>query len=114
MADAAPAVYFFIMAQPPLSLTPKGRGVALAVKVVPGSSRQGVAGRYGEGIKVTVTSKPVDGAANKAVVELLAEILQVPAGHIQIIRGKTHPRKEVLIMGLPAEVIARRLFPDPS
>jgi uncharacterized protein (TIGR00251 family) len=102
------------MAGRSLCLVPKSGGFALAVKVVPGASRRRIAGAYGDGIKVTVTAKPVDGAANEAILKLLGEFLRIPTSQIQITRGQTNPRKEILIMGLPAEAIAQRLFPpDP-
>jgi uncharacterized protein len=97
----------------PLHLTPKSGGFALAVKVVPGASRQRVVGEYGGGIKVMVTAAPQGGAANEAVVELLAEVLGMPRSQIQITRGHTSPRKEVFISGLTAEVIEERLLPCP-
>lgn len=92
-----------------MNLQPKSNGFALAVKVVPGASRNAVAGVYGDGIKVTVTAAPERGAANEAVARLLAEVLGVPLANVQIVRGHTSPRKEVLIVGLDRAVIEQRL-----
>jgi len=97
-----------------LRLVPRSGGFALAVKVVPGASRQRVAGAYGEGIKITLPAKPVDGVANQALLRLLSEVLKIPTSQIQITRGQTNPRKEILIMGLSAETIAQRLFPSEA
>ncbi|MGA2233152.1 MAG: DUF167 domain-containing protein [Tepidisphaeraceae bacterium] len=94
----------------PLHLTLKSDGFALAVKVVPGASRQSVVGEYGGGIKVAVTAAPQAGAANGAVVELLAGALSIPRTQVQITRGQSSPRKEVFISGLAAEVIEQRLL----
>ncbi|MGD0390695.1 MAG: DUF167 domain-containing protein [Tepidisphaeraceae bacterium] len=93
----------------PIQLTAKAGGFALAVKVVPGSSRNRVAGEYGAGIKLTVTQPPEGGAANRAVIALLSELLEIPAAGIRISRGQSSARKEVVITGLPAEVISSRL-----
>ena len=84
-------------------------GFALNVKVVPGASRDRIAGGYGEGIKVTVKQPPEAGAANEAVLKVIATALQVPPSNVQIIRGHTNPRKQVLIVGLTAEQIEARL-----
>jgi len=92
-----------------MKLQPRSNGFALAVKVVPGASRNAVAGTYGDGIKVTVSAAPERGAANDAVIRLLAEALGVPTSSVQIVRGHTSPRKEVLIVGLAAEQIEQRL-----
>lgn len=92
-----------------LRLTPKDGGFTLAVKVVPGASRSRVAGAYGDGIKVTVTAAPERGAANHAVIALLAKMLDLPRTSVQIISGHTSPRKEILITGLDAPSIESRL-----
>ncbi len=93
----------------PIHLTAKSGGLALAVKVVPGSSRNRMAGEYAGGIKLNVAQPPEGGAANRAVIALLAGLLEIPAAGIRISRGESSARKEVIITGLPAEVIASRL-----
>jgi uncharacterized protein YggU (UPF0235/DUF167 family) len=98
------------MAGHSLNLVTKPGGLALAVKVVPRSSRQRIAGEYAGGIKITVTKEPVAGAANQAVIAVLAQSLQISPTQIQIIHGHGSPRKEVLIAGLSAELIQQRLL----
>lgn len=75
----------------------------LAVKVVPGASRDRVAGRYGDGIKVQVSAPPEGGKANRAVCEVLTEVLGLRPGDVQIVRGHGQARKIVQIDGLTAE-----------
>ncbi|MGD1278033.1 MAG: DUF167 domain-containing protein [Tepidisphaeraceae bacterium] len=94
----------------PLQLIQRDAGVVLHVKVVPGSSRDRIVGPYGDGLKITVTKPPEGGAANKAVVTLLAEALGLPARNIQILRGQTGPRKDVFIRGITADALAQRLM----
>lgn len=93
-----------------MKLTPRDGGLALPVKVVPGASRTRIAGPYGNGIKVTVTASPERGAANEAVIDLLAATLQIPRTSVQILTGHTNPRKELLITGLDAISIEHRLM----
>lgn len=95
-------------------LLPHPNGFALAVKVVPGSSRERIVGPYGDGIKLTVTAAPQAGEANVAVIALLADTLQITRANVQILRGHSSPRKEILIIGLTEEVIEQRLLPKPS
>ena len=71
----------------------------LNVKVVPGASRDRVAGRYGDGVKVQVAAPPEDGKANRAVLRVLAEFLGVKADRLRVIRGRTQPRKVIEIDG---------------
>jgi uncharacterized protein (TIGR00251 family) len=94
---------------PSMRLISKPDGIALAIKVVPGSSRQRVVGEYGDGLKITVTAAAERGAANEAVIAVLADSLQIAAANVRIVRGHQSPRKEVLIVGLSAEEIERRL-----
>jgi hypothetical protein len=69
----------------------------LNVKVVPGASRDRVAGKYGDGIKVQVSAPPEGGRANRAVEELLAKALGVKAQQVRVVKGHTQPRKVVEI-----------------
>jgi hypothetical protein len=50
----------------------------LAVKVIPGASRNKVCGWLGETLKVKLSAPPVDGRANDALFEFLAEKLGLP------------------------------------
>jgi uncharacterized protein (TIGR00251 family) len=72
----------------------------LHVKVVPGSSRDRVAGRYGQGVKVQVSAPPEDGKANKAVIAVLAEALGVKPGQVTLVRGHAQPRKVFEVAGV--------------
>jgi uncharacterized protein (TIGR00251 family) len=92
----------------PLTNDPSG-GVRLALKVVPGASRDRVVGPLGDALKVAVAKPPADGAANKAVVKLLAAHLGVAESAVTITRGHTNPRKEVLVSGITVEELATRL-----
>jgi hypothetical protein len=80
----------------------------LSIKVVPGASRDRVAGRLGDAIKVQVSAPPEGGKANRAVVELLAGVLGVRANQVRVIKGHTQSRKVVQVDGLAqADVDAR-------
>ena len=81
----------------------------LQVKVVPGASRSRVAGRYDEGVKVQVSAAPEKGKANQAVVQVLAEWLEIKPSMIQIVSGLTQPRKTVRIGGVAQSDLAERM-----
>ena len=93
-----------------MKLFPHSNGLILHVKVVPGASRDRIAGAYGEGIKVTVAKPPQAGAANEAVIEVIAAAQQIQPSNVQILRGHTNPRKQVLIVGVAAAQIEQRLL----
>src|SRR5436305_5825761 len=92
-----------------IQLTECDGGIALAIKVVPGASRDRIAGEYAGGIKVTVSKAPEAGAANKAVIALLADTFGIAASAIEIMRGHTNPRKKVLIRGVSLIHVRQRL-----
>ncbi len=83
--------------------------VHLHLKVVPGASRAGLAGRYADRLKLRVTAPAESGKANKAVLALLASTLGVPSQDLELVRGASAPLKTVAIRGLDAAAVARRL-----
>ena len=81
----------------------------LPIKVVPGSSRTGIAGWLGETLKVRVTAPPERGKANAAVEATISEALGVSAECVRIVTGQTSARKVVEITGLTESEVYRRL-----
>jgi uncharacterized protein (TIGR00251 family) len=93
----------------PIKVTEQNGGVRLMLKVVPGASRDRIVGVLGDALKIAVSKPPADGAANKAVVKLLADTLNLPVGNVSIVRGQSNPRKEVVIIGVSASDLNARL-----
>ena len=81
----------------------------IKVKVLPGSSRNQIIGKEGDLFKVKLTSPPVEGKANKALIEFLAKKLGIGKGRIEIISGKSSRLKSVRIHGLSLEEITQVL-----
>ena len=83
--------------------------VVVAIHVQPGARRAGVVGRHGDALKVRVSAPPLDGRANRAVIELLAATLDVPAASIEVVAGTTSRRKRLRISGAddPSALVAR-------
>jgi uncharacterized protein (TIGR00251 family) len=84
-------------------------GVCLKVKVVPGASRNRIAGVLGDALKLSVSEPAQKGQANAAVVALLATLLKLPRDSVSIVRGRSNPRKEVLVRGLTLEQLSQKL-----
>lgn len=76
------------------------RGIELNIKVEPRSARRGVAGVYGDALKVKLTSAPVEGKANEELIELLSDFFKVKKSDIRILRGSSSKRKSVEIAGV--------------
>jgi hypothetical protein len=92
-----------------LSLSDSPAGTLLAVKAVPGSSRDRIAGVLGDRLKVTVSAAAEKGKANEAIARLLAEALGVPPRCVALRSGQTRPMKEFVIARLTAAEVRRRL-----
>jgi uncharacterized protein (TIGR00251 family) len=88
--------------------------VRISVKVVPGSSRDCIAGWLGDTLRVRVTAAPERGKANAAVEALLDRELGLARGSARIVAGQTSPRKIVEVIGLPRAEIERRLAKDSA
>lgn len=69
----------------------------LELHVQPGASRTEFAGRYGERIKVRLAARAVDGKANEALIEFLAEHYRVPRSRVRIASGLKSRQKRVII-----------------
>ena len=83
--------------------------VRLSVRIVPRASRDVVIGMRGGALLVRVTAAPVDGAANEALLRLLARRLHLGKGSFRIVTGKTSKLKVIEIAGLDEPELLRRL-----
>jgi uncharacterized protein len=99
---------------PPASfLKETAGGTLLAVKLQPRASKNEIGEPLGDELKIKVTAPPVDAAANRALVELLAEKLGCARGRVELIRGQTSRHKTVLLHGFTAEQAAAGLEGQP-
>jgi uncharacterized protein (TIGR00251 family) len=86
-------------------------GCTLAVRLHPGARKNGVTGVHADALKIALTAPPVDGKANEALIEFLAEALRLPRARIAIVAGLTSRTKTVRITGKSAAEVATALFP---
>ncbi len=71
--------------------------IILKIKVEPRSSKSGIVGPYGDALKVKLTSPPVEGKANKELIEVLAKELGIRKKDIEIVSGQSSKNKTVKI-----------------
>ncbi len=83
--------------------------VLIRLKVVPGSSRDAIAGVLGDRLKIKVAAAPEAGKANAAVCELLARVLNVKRRDVAIEVGATSSEKTARVRGIALAVAATRL-----
>lgn len=96
-------------------ITEEGEGATLRLRVIPKASRDAVEGveEAADGrmhLKVRVRAPADKGAANAAVMKLLAKTLKVPASAVSIRSGHTARTKSVEVQGLPAVEVETRLL----
>jgi uncharacterized protein (TIGR00251 family) len=85
------------MTETMLSIRTGKETVTFKIRVQPKSSRNAVAGLYGDALKIRVTAPPVGGAANAMCCQYLASCLGVPKSAVEIAAGATGRTKQVRI-----------------
>lgn len=90
-------------------LTETPEGVILNVKAQPRSSKSGLDGILGDAIKVKIKCAPVDGKANKELVETLADVFDLPKSSVVFKSGETSKTKRILLKGVSAERVQKEL-----
>ena len=87
----------------------QGGGTDIRVKVLPRSSKNQIIGKEEGAYRVKLTSAPVDGQANRALIKYLAKTLGLPKRNVDIISGERSRTKRVRIQGLSTEDVNRQL-----
>jgi len=95
----------------PISATPDG--VAIRVYVQPRASRSEVLGLHGDTIKIRLAAAPVDGAANDALIRMLASLLHVPRSAVAVTSGRSGRRKMISVAGVTPSQAAQALGLEP-
>ena len=83
-------------------------GVTLAVRALPGARKKtAILGVYCEGekarLKIAVQAPAVEGRANSALVEFLAETFGLPKNQVELVSGELSRSKVFLLNGVTAE-----------
>jgi uncharacterized protein (TIGR00251 family) len=97
----------------PLHLSEADGALTFDVQVVPRASRERIGPLHGDRLKIQLTAPPVDGAANAALIALLARALAVPRAQVEIVRGESGRKKTVRIRGA-ARAALLALIEDPT
>ncbi len=84
-------------------------GAVFEVKVHPRAKKNAITGEVGDALKVSLTAPPVEGRANDACIQFLAEFLKVPRVSITITAGQSSRNKRIRVAGLSAAELRRRL-----
>ena len=85
----------------------------LKIRVQPRAKKNQIGGTVGDAVVVKVTAPPVKGAANKAVLELLARVLKVRKSALRIVAGE-HAREKIIDVEGLSEPEAKKLLGLPD
>lgn len=76
-------------------------GILIRLYIQPRASKNEIVGIHGEtALKIRLTSPPVDGAANSACIEFLANILGIRKSHVEILAGQKSRIKQIKLSGI--------------
>ena len=81
----------------------------LKIRLTPRGSKSEILGWEGDTLRVKVTAPPVEGAANKACVELIASALGVKRGQVSIVSGEKSRGKVLRVEGMTEQDIRSAL-----
>jgi len=84
-------------------------GVRLDIEVKVRASRSKVLGTKADRLSVALAAPPVDGAANQALIDTLAEYFELPRRRVTLIAGERSRRKVVELAGVQARDVLARL-----
>ena len=80
-------------------------GTILNVKAQPRSSKAGVDGLIGDSVRVRIKCAPVDGKANKELIDTLADAFGMPKSRVMFKSGETSRQKRILLAGVGADKV---------
>jgi uncharacterized protein (TIGR00251 family) len=87
-------------------------GCTITVRVQPGAKRDAVIGLHGEAVKIALNAPPIEGRANEALIEFVAEKLNLHRTRVALIAGTTSRSKVLRVTGKSAAEVRAALLPD--
>src|SRR5262249_35788001 len=92
-----------------IELTSTSTGVIVPVQAHAGARRNAITGVHAGRLKIAVTQAPEKGRANKALIALLAELLDLKPSQIVLLSGEASTQKKFLISGADPAWLKNRL-----
>lgn len=80
-------------------------GIIITLKISPNASKNEII-KEGAGLKVKIMAQPIDGKANKALIEFLSKQFKVPKSYFEIVKGETSKEKTILLKNITEEKIS--------
>ncbi|MBI3970336.1 MAG: DUF167 domain-containing protein [Chloroflexi bacterium] len=93
----------------PSPIAADGADTLIRIYATPRAGRSEIAGERHDAIWVRLAAPPVEGAANQALIELLADQLKLPKSAIRLQSGAAGRHKLVRVTGLSPDTVSARL-----
>jgi len=82
-----------------LKIVKTNAGAIFRVRVQPGASKNEIMGVQEDALKIRISAPPIEGKANKALVQFLAKQLGLKRSQVEILNGHATRRKTIHIIG---------------
>lgn len=82
-----------------LNIKEEKDGISIKVTVVPNSSKSMAVAILDGILKIKLNSPPIEGKANKEVIEVLSKLINLPKTSMEIVRGDKNKVKTLLLKG---------------
>jgi len=90
-------------------LNETSEGLDIKIRAVPRASKNEIQGIYDQALKIRLTTAPVDGKANQALIRFLSKELHISKSQIQLKQGETSRHKILRITGLSPDQFLERI-----
>ena len=90
-------------------MSTSGNKTKISLRVYPSTNRSEVVGFRNGVLQVNVSAPPTKGKANRELITVLSQLLEIGKGSVNIIKGHTIRNKVVAIDGLSREEVMKRL-----
>jgi len=89
-------------------LNEKANGLNVRLRIIPRASKNEIQGVHDGALKVRLTSPPIDGKANQALIKFMSKTLSISKTQIELIQGQAGRLKIVRITGISKRVLIRK------
>jgi hypothetical protein len=96
-----------------IGFSEKDGSLSFQVRVVPRASRSEIVGEHNGALRVRIAAHPLDGAANKELVQILARAFKVSRSAVDITAGHRSKIKQVTVHGVGPEILKAITEPRP-
>ena len=80
--------------------------VTLTLHIQPGARKTELAGLHGDALKIRLAAPPVDGKANAALIDFIADRLEIARSAVRLKSGQSSRRKVLEVSGVAETRIA--------